>query len=60
MNIKRDWNKEISYQTEEMTVGKLKPLCKLKCENIIWKEDNTLYCKKLRREVKKGDRCYKY
>ena len=56
MNIKKDWNEEISYQTEKMTVGNFKA-CKLECSNLIWKEDNSLYCKKINKEVKKGFVC---
>lgn len=57
MNIKNNWNEEVSYQTERMTMGNIKPLCKLKCSHLIWKEDNSLYCKKINKEVKNGFRC---
>ena len=57
MTIKENWNEEISYQTEEMTLGEIKPLCKLKCSHLIWEEDNSLFCTKLNKEVKQGFRC---
>ena len=56
MSIKKNWNDETSYLPEELNVGKFKK-CHLKCQHLIWMEDNTLYCKKKLKKVEKGFVC---
>lgn len=55
--LKDNWN-EIDYQTENRTIGNWPKFCReLDCEHLIWKEDNTLFCKKKRKVVEKGEIC---
>lgn len=55
-NIKQDWHNLLSYQTEEMTVGKFKK-CHLKCEHLIWMKDNSLFCKRKLKHVEEDFVC---